>query len=80
MKDLPLPPTTLETEVAEEGPKTSLFLEETEVWPGHDYGTAPSSTIGNEKRTNPFLLRESFDDFIDLKQNWAAYKKEHGIN
>jgi hydroxyacylglutathione hydrolase len=22
------------------------------VWPGHDYGRTPSSTIGNEKRTN----------------------------
>ena len=24
------------------------------VWPGHDYGPAPSSTIEQEKRTNPF--------------------------
>ena len=28
---------------------------ETVVWPGHDYGVRPSSTIGDEKRTNPFL-------------------------
>ena len=26
--------------------------DDTIVWPGHDYGPAPSSTIGNEKRTN----------------------------
>jgi hydroxyacylglutathione hydrolase len=26
--------------------------DETIVWPGHDYGVSPSSTIGNEKRTN----------------------------
>ena len=25
------------------------------VWPGHDYGVQPSSTIDNEKRTNPWL-------------------------
>ena len=24
------------------------------VWPGHDYGPSPSSTIEHEKRTNPF--------------------------
>ncbi len=24
------------------------------VWPGHDYGPSPSSTIEQEKRTNPF--------------------------
>lgn len=29
--------------------------EETVVWPGHDYGERPSSTIGDEKRTNPYL-------------------------
>jgi glyoxylase-like metal-dependent hydrolase (beta-lactamase superfamily II) len=26
--------------------------EETVVWPGHDYGPSPTSTIGREKRTN----------------------------
>jgi len=28
---------------------------ETVVWPGHDYGMRPSSTIDEEKRTNPWL-------------------------
>lgn len=28
---------------------------ETVVWPGHDYGDAPSSTIGREMTTNPWL-------------------------
>ena len=50
-----------------------------EVWPGHDVGVQPSSTIGHERRTNPFLLRESFEDFLWLKRNWAQYKKEQGI-
>jgi hydroxyacylglutathione hydrolase len=50
-----------------------------EVWPGHDFGVAPSSTIGNELKTNPFLLRKTFEDFVDLKANWIQYKKEHGI-
>jgi len=53
--------------------------DEIEVYPGHDYGVAPTSTIGHEKQTNPFLLRKDFKDFIWLKDNWLAYKKEHGI-
>jgi hydroxyacylglutathione hydrolase len=28
--------------------------EDTIVWPGHDYGDSPSSTVGNERRFNPF--------------------------
>jgi hydroxyacylglutathione hydrolase len=52
---------------------------ETEVWPGHDYGVRPSSTIGDELRENPFLLRTTFESFLDLKSNWAEYKRIHGI-
>lgn len=52
---------------------------ETEVWPGHDYGVRPTSTIGDELKENPFLLRESFESFLELKQNWAEYKRIHGI-
>ena len=51
----------------------------TRVFPGHDYGTAPESTIGHERRTNPFLLQPDLKAFLDLKRNWAAYKKKHGI-
>ena len=50
-----------------------------EVYPGHDYGPAPSSTIGNERANNPFLHRSDFDEFVWLKENWDAYKAEHGI-
>jgi len=50
-----------------------------EVYPGHDYGVAPTSTIGHEKETNPFILRDSFESFVDLKRNWLQYKEEHGI-
>ena len=49
------------------------------VFPGHDYGVRPQSTLGREKQENPFILRKDFNDFLDLKKNWLAYKKEHGI-
>ncbi len=52
---------------------------EIEVWPGHDYGVKPSSTIGHEIATNPFLLTKTYDDFLFLKDHWAEYKKAHNI-
>jgi hydroxyacylglutathione hydrolase len=56
---------------------------ETVVFPGHDYyggeGVMPHSTIGFEKANNPFLTVADFAAFCHLKENWAAYKKEHGI-
>jgi hydroxyacylglutathione hydrolase len=50
-----------------------------EVWPGHDYGVAPSSTIGKEAATNPFLLCKNLEEFLYLKDHWAEYKKAHNI-
>ena len=52
---------------------------ETRVFPGHDVGVAPESTLRHERETNPFLLRPDYESFVELKRNWAAYKKEHGI-
>ncbi len=53
--------------------------DETRVFPGHHYGTAPESTIRRERESNPFLLQKDFTAFVELKRNWAAYKKAHGI-
>jgi glyoxylase-like metal-dependent hydrolase (beta-lactamase superfamily II) len=50
-----------------------------EVYPGHDYGEKPSSTIGYERTHNPFLQRTNFADFVWLKEHWEEYKAEHGI-
>jgi glyoxylase-like metal-dependent hydrolase (beta-lactamase superfamily II) len=49
------------------------------VWPGHDYGVRPSSTIALEKATNPFLRCADVDAFLHLKSTWASFKKEHGL-
>ena len=59
--------------------KLLVLPDSTRVFPGHDYGTAAQSTIGRERRTNPFLLQPNFEAFVHLKQNWLSYKKEHGI-
>jgi len=68
-----------ETEYASLHEKLLTLPDATRVFPGHDYGTALASTIGNERRTNPFLLQPDFESFVHLKRNWLTYKKEHGI-
>jgi len=59
--------------------KLLTLPDSTRVFPGHNYGVAPESTIGHEGQTNPFLIQPDFESFVDLKRNWDAYKKAHGI-
>ncbi len=63
--------------------KIMQLPEDVLVFPGHDYyggeGSMPHSTIGYERANNPFLLTRDFAAFCHLKDNWAVYKKEHGI-
>jgi glyoxylase-like metal-dependent hydrolase (beta-lactamase superfamily II) len=49
------------------------------VWPGHDYGVRPSSTIGLERATNPFLQGERLEDFLKVKKEWAGLKARLGL-
>ena len=53
--------------------------DETTVWPGHDYGVRPCSTIGIERATNPFLLCRDAEAFLELKREWAAFKTQYGL-
>ncbi|MBS7609689.1 MBL fold metallo-hydrolase [Candidatus Bathyarchaeota archaeon] len=38
--------------------------DDVEIYPGHDYGDKPSSTIGREKRRNQFLNLKSKEEFL----------------
>jgi hypothetical protein len=55
------------------------FPDAATVWPGHDYGVRPSSTIALEKQTNPFLLCPDVDAFLKLKREWPSFKSTHGL-
>ena len=35
------------------------------LYPGHDYGSSPTSTIGKEKQTNPVMQKISEAEFIE---------------
>jgi hydroxyacylglutathione hydrolase len=37
-----------------------------EVYPGHDYGPKPHSTIGDEKRTNYVLENRTLEEFLEF--------------
>jgi len=49
------------------------------VWPGHDYGIRPSSTMGLERATNPFLQCADVAAFLALKRDWPTVKQRLGL-
>jgi hydroxyacylglutathione hydrolase len=55
------------------------FPDDVTVWPGHDYGVRPSSTIGLERATNPFLRCPDLAAFIALKRDWPTVKQRLGL-
>jgi hydroxyacylglutathione hydrolase len=46
--------------------------EETRVYPGHDYGATPISTLGHELRTNPYLRCQTYEEFRALRERKRA--------
>jgi len=55
------------------------YPDDATVWPGHDYGARPSSTIGLERATNPFLLCRDVAAFVALKRDWPSVKRQLGL-
>lgn len=49
------------------------------IWPGHDYGARPSSTLDWERRFNPFLQCTDVMSFLQLKREWAPFKARYGL-
>jgi hydroxyacylglutathione hydrolase len=45
-----------------------LLPEETRVFPGHDYGSTATSTVGREALENPYLRCKSFEEFRALRE------------
>ena len=49
--------------------KLKKLDDKTEIYPGHDYGETPSSTIGSEKRNNPYFMCKSKEEFLNIVGN-----------
>ena len=48
--------------------RLSALPEETRVYPGHNYGSTPTSTISRELAENRFLLCKSYEEFKALRE------------
>jgi len=46
--------------------KLMTLDDDIEVYPGHDYGPRPNSTIGEERRTNYTLKKRTLSEFIEF--------------
>jgi hydroxyacylglutathione hydrolase len=46
--------------------KVLKFEDDVEVYPGHDRGAKPSSTLGEEKRSNNALQSRNVEEFVEL--------------
>ena len=44
--------------------------ESTVLYPGHNYADEPTSTIGNEKRFNPYLQVAILDSFLKFRMGY----------
>lgn len=47
--------------------RLSALPDETRVYPGHNYGETPTSTIGWERATNPYLRCRTEEEFVALR-------------
>ncbi len=47
--------------------KIKKLPDSTIIYPGHNYGPTPTDTIGNQKRTNPYLGSDSLEDFLEQR-------------
>jgi glyoxylase-like metal-dependent hydrolase (beta-lactamase superfamily II) len=56
-----------------------VIPEDATVWPGHDYGARPSSTMALERATNPFLRCRNLNEFVHMKADWPEYKQRLGL-
>ena len=46
--------------------KLKKLDDKVEIYPGHDYGKTPFSTIGHEKKNNPYFMCRTKEEFLKL--------------
>lgn len=51
----------------------------TTIWPGHNYGCRPSSTLELELASNPFMQCKTPNEFVTFKKRWQQFRTEHGL-
>ena len=46
--------------------KIKKLHDETVIYPGHDYGASTSNPLGHEKKTNPYLMARTLEQFLQM--------------
>ena len=46
--------------------KIKALDEKTTFYPGHDYGASPRNTLRKEKKTNPYLMAQNEEQFLQM--------------
>lgn len=52
--------------------KLMKFDDSTILCPGHNYGPKPMTTLGEEKKSNPYLLCDSIENFLKFRTGVAG--------
>ena len=52
--------------------KLMLLPDNTEIYPGHNYGVTITSTIGKEKKSNRYLKCRSFNEFFRIRMGYSC--------
>ena len=50
------------------------FDDSTILCPGHNYAEKPTSTMGEQKKTNPYLMCDSLDNFLKFRTGVSEYR------
>ena len=58
--------------------KILALPEETRVYPGHDYGATPTSTVAWERDTNPYLRCRTVEEFVALRTGKSPPRPTRG--
>ena len=54
--------------------KLMKFDDSTVLCPGHNYAEKPTATMGEQKKTNPYLLCESLENFLKFRTGVAEIR------
>ena len=50
------------------------FDDSTILCPGHNYAEKPTATMGEQKKTNPYLMCDSLENFLKFRTGVSEYQ------
>ncbi len=50
--------------------RLAALQDDTTLYPGHNYSDRPTSTLGEQKRTNPYLQYSTVNEFVRVMRGF----------